>query len=392
MSTKAKFSFDLAPQESINYLKNKGFKLSFDYKELMHEAHHHSFTVAKVMKEDLLLDIHSSLKEAMTNGETFKTWKKKIKPTLKSHGWYGQVEAKDPRTGEVKTIHVGSRRLKTIYNTNMRTAYNVGRAKQMGGLPLSKFWRYNSALLATTRDHHADKHGIIKHRDDPWWLTNYPPNDWNCKCFVTAHSKRSLEKNGWKETKSPIDDIASEDWDYDVKAGSKIGTLKKMNLDNSLTKLKKVSTIKTTEYKGMNDKKLLGIFFTALGAKKGDILTDKIGNILPTDASYFETFSGSSKITKKDRSLYVKEIAHTLKEPDEIILEIETPDGKRKKKSRALKKYFRYFKTIQGAKRAIMIVVVLEADKTVGVTAYFVEGSLEKRREGVLLYGERVQK
>ena len=60
---------------------------------------------------------------------------------------------------------------------------------------------------------------------------------------------------------------------------------------------------------------------------------DKINNAIPADESYFKSFTGVSKITKRDRSLYIKEIAYALKDPDEIILEIEAPsdDGKRKR-------------------------------------------------------------
>ena len=211
-----KFSFNLKPKEAIEYLQDKGFKQSFNYDEIMHEAHHKSFTVAKMMNDDLLKDVHSSLLKAQKDGIGFKEWKKNIKPTLKSKGWYGETDVVNPKTGEVKSIFVGSRRLRTIYETNMRVSHAVGRYKKLSALPLSKYWMYVSMLLPTTRTSHSDRHGTVLPREDTWWNTNYPPNDWNCKCKVRAYSKRDLEKIGIEVAATSPENIASKDWAYHV--------------------------------------------------------------------------------------------------------------------------------------------------------------------------------
>lgn len=211
-----KFSFSLKPKEAIEYLQSKGFKQSFHYDELMHEAHHRSFTIAKMMNNDLLSDVHASLLQAQENGIGFKEWKKNIKPTLKSAGWYGETEVLNPKTGELKTIFVGSRRLRTIYETNMRVSHAVGRYKKLVSLPLSKYWMYVSMLLPNTRPSHADKHETVLPRDDAWWDTNYPPNAWNCKCKVRAYSKRDLDKRGIEVAATSPENIATKDWAYHV--------------------------------------------------------------------------------------------------------------------------------------------------------------------------------
>jgi len=211
-----KLDFKLTPEEIVAYLKSKGFKLTFDYDELLKDAHNKTFTVAKVMREDLLKDIFESLIEAKKSGKNFETWKENIIPTLQKKGWWGEQEIVNPKTGEVKEIIVNSRRLKTIYSTNMRVSYQKYRYKQMMELPLSTYWMYRSALLETTRTSHAELHGTVLPRDHPFWKTNYPPNDWNCKCNVTAHSKRDLKKRGLKVATGDIESIASEDWAYNV--------------------------------------------------------------------------------------------------------------------------------------------------------------------------------
>ena len=211
-----KFSFRLTPKEAIAYLQSKGFKQSFDYDEIMHEAHHRSFTVAKIMRDDLLQDIHHSLTAAKYEGIGFSEWHKNITPTLKRYGWHGETEVLNPKTGEIKTIYVGARRLRTIYQTNMRVSHAVARYRKLKALPFSVYWMYVSALLPTTRTSHAEKHGTVLHRDDPWWDSNYPPNDWNCKCKARAYSKKELDKRGIEiQTQAP-EKIATSDWDYHV--------------------------------------------------------------------------------------------------------------------------------------------------------------------------------
>jgi len=170
----ANFSFDLAPKAAMEYLAAKGQKLTFDYDEMMHEMHHKTFTVAKVTKLDLLADIQESLQKAQAEGIPFEQWKKELKPTLQKAGWWGETSVTNPATGEVRDIYVGSRRLRTIYYTNMRVSQSVGRYREMMELPLSVYWRYVA------------------------WKRNYPPNAWNCRCTVQALSRGQIDKNGWK--------------------------------------------------------------------------------------------------------------------------------------------------------------------------------------------------
>ncbi len=239
-----KFSFNLKPKEAIEYLQDKGFKQSFNYDEIMHESHHRSFTVAKMMNDDLLKNVHGSLVKAQKDGMGFKEWKENIKPTLKSAGWYGETDVVNPETGEVKTIFVGSRRLRTIYETNMRVSHAVGRYKKLAALPLSKYWMYVSMLLPTTRTSHADKHGTVLPRGHTWWDTNYPPNAWNCKCKVRAYSKRDLDKRGIEVAATSPESIATKDWAYHVgkSDASNLKSLRKKKILEMPEELKKKAT------------------------------------------------------------------------------------------------------------------------------------------------------
>jgi len=202
------------PEENVAILRDKGYKLSFFYDEVNYEAHRRAFTVAKMMRMDLLQDMHESLVQAQQSGAGFKEWKKNIIPTLQKKGWWGEQDIVNPETGEVKTINIGSRRLRTIFDTNMRMSREIARCREQKLLVSSVFWRYVSKLLPTTRENHRARHGVTLHRDHPWWKKNRAPNGYGCVCTVTAHSESQIKKRGWKISEEAPDDIFDEGWDH----------------------------------------------------------------------------------------------------------------------------------------------------------------------------------
>lgn len=374
-----KLDFNLSPEEAIEYLKSKGMKLHFNYDELKKDAHHKAFTVAKVTRMDLLNDIHEELLDSMKDGRSFKDFQESIKPKLQKKGWWGITEVVNPRTGEVKTIDVNARRLKTIFETNTRMAYNVAREEAMDALPLSVYRRYVSVLIASTREAHARMHGIIKHKDDVFWKKNSPLNGWSCKCKKTAYSKRQIESKGWKISDDKLADISHEDFAYDIRKGSKLTKLSKIDLDKSLDSLPQATKNKT--YKTLSEAALLTAFYEKLGVNQGDTFIDKVNDPMIIDDSLFTSASGHLKITKKDRHLLMDEMIPTITDPDEIYLEWD------ENASRLVKKMFRYI-TIDGKKRAMVAIFEYEKDKTQGVSLYLIESAkgIETRRIEKLIY------
>ncbi len=214
----------LVPTEAIAYMEGKGLNITYDYDEMMHEAHHRSFTVAKITRTDLLHDMHKAVGEAIKEGVPFETFKKNIKPTLVKKGWYGMQSITNPKTGETKEVYIGSKRLKNILYTNRHVAYTTGRYKQQAGFKTALYLQYQALHHGNRRADHQSKNGVIKHRDDSWWSINYPPNGWGCKCFTTAHSKKELDRKGLKVNNEKLENIAHKDWAYHV--GKTDNTLK----------------------------------------------------------------------------------------------------------------------------------------------------------------------
>lgn len=208
-------SFFKEPTEVAKYLKSKKAQIHFDYDEIMHDAHKKVFTVAKVTNMSLLNDMKASLESAFKNGKSFEAWKEDITPTLKKHGWIGKTKVTDPKTGEIKEIFVGSKRLRNIYNTNMRTAYAKARYQnQMESL--GEYFRYSAVLDQLTRPSHARLHGTTLPKTDPFWNINYPPNGWGCRCKVQVLTKEECKRRGIKplDSSKGLINIAHKDFAY----------------------------------------------------------------------------------------------------------------------------------------------------------------------------------
>ena len=374
------FDFALEPKAAYDYLDGKGYKLSYHYDELAKEAHHLSFTAAKVTRLDLLQDVHQSLLAAQKAGTPFKQWLNDLKPTLKAKGWWGEQDIIDPKTGEVQTVHIGGRRLKHIFDTNRRASYNVGRYKKQRRLTKAEYWRYTSLLLPTSRDSHTQMHGTVLHRDNSFWQTNYPLNGHGCKCKVRAYTLRQVKARKMTITEGTPESIAHPDWAYDVGAGARVGRISKLTLDNSLSVIKPNPALDK-----LTDTQLKNRFYQQLNVEEGGLYIDKVGDPMWIGDELFTAASGHSKLKKRNRHLYVDELAKTIIEPDEIYLELKQLNEKR---SRIVKKMLRYFTTENGKKKALMALFEYQKDKTIGVSVHVIEnqGGVEKRRIQRLVY------
>jgi len=173
------------------------------WSEMWHEDHARAFTVAKVAKLDLLATIRRSLDDMLRNGGTFEQWQAAIRPELEKAGWWGRVDDRT-LTGADHAITVGPRRLRTIYDTNLRMSRAAGRWSRIQELKAERpFLRYTAVMDARTRPEHRVWHGTILHVDDPWWDTHYPPCGWFCRCTVRQLSQRDLDRKGWSVSKVP---------------------------------------------------------------------------------------------------------------------------------------------------------------------------------------------
>ena len=201
------------PAAVVNWFKRKKLKPSFSWVDVWQHEHQTVFTVAKATQLDLLGDIHDAVKTALENGQTLQQFKKQLTPILQKKGWWGRQEVTDPKTGEVIEAQLGSpRRLKIIYDTNLRTARAAGQWDR-----IQKAKRSHPYLLYTLgpslehRPQHAKWNRLLLPVDDLFWDTHYPQNGWGCKCRVRQVSEREYQRlKGTSGTKAPK--IKTNEW------------------------------------------------------------------------------------------------------------------------------------------------------------------------------------
>lgn len=173
------------PREALEFFKQKKLKVGFDYRDVWNDEHDLNFTVAKVTELGVLESIRGSIEKAISDGQPFGQWRKNLRPELERKGWWGPREVLDKDTGEIAVTELGSpRRLRTIYENNMRVAYNAGQWERIQRT--KSVLPYVLRTVGPSVEHrpeHLAWHGTLLPADDPWWLNHPCPGGWGCKCI-----------------------------------------------------------------------------------------------------------------------------------------------------------------------------------------------------------------
>jgi SPP1 gp7 family putative phage head morphogenesis protein len=196
----------LPPKEAIAYFRGKGLKASFAWQDMWQEEHAKAFTVAKAMRSSVLQDIYDAVLKALEDGTTLAAFKAELRPKLEAAGWWGVQKMVDPQTQENKLVQLGSpRRLRTIFDVNMRTAHAAGAWQRIQETKDAlQYLRYQTAGDERVRPEHQAWDGTTLPVDDDWWDVHNPPCDWGCRCTVVQISKGMLAREGGEVTDKPI--------------------------------------------------------------------------------------------------------------------------------------------------------------------------------------------
>ena len=197
------FAAGLPPREAIAYLRAKGYAVSWNWWEVWESAHARAFTVAKAMQRDVLESIRGALDVALAKGQTRREFARELEPRLRALGWWGRQVVVSP-DGGAEVVQLGSpHRLRTIFDSNMRSVYGAARQSQQEVNAESRpFWMYDARNDDRVRPSHAAMDGQVFRHDDPIWQSHYPPNGWNCRCRVRALTAAQVRSRGLRVSDS----------------------------------------------------------------------------------------------------------------------------------------------------------------------------------------------
>ena len=188
----------LVDKAAFGHFKAKKILPGFSHYDVWLYQHSLAFTVAKMMDADMLAEVKDAIEAAQRNGTAFADFKKRLKPYLMAKGWWGEQIMTDPLDGEPKLVQLGStRRLKTIFDTNMRTAFAAGQWQRIqANKKALPYLRYNKSASGHPRDGHKRYYGLVLPVDHDIWKVIFPPNGYGCKCSVSALTARQAEEEG----------------------------------------------------------------------------------------------------------------------------------------------------------------------------------------------------
>ncbi|HYI40002.1 MAG TPA: phage minor head protein [Allosphingosinicella sp.] len=172
--------------ELIRIIERKRPRAIRSWRELGAEEYARAFTAAATAESDIVADLYEGLLGTMREGGGESDFADRMMPVLRDKGWLPQLD--DKALG---------RRVRLIYDTNIRTSQAVGkwraaqRTKQF--LP---YIRYSAVMDSRTRPAHAALHGIIRPVDDPFWAQAYPPCGFQCRCIASQLSRSQAARYG----------------------------------------------------------------------------------------------------------------------------------------------------------------------------------------------------
>lgn len=207
-------NFDMAPEAAIAFFQAKGLKPTFAWQDMLGEEHAKAFTVAKMMDVDLLGQVREAVDKAIAEGRTVRRFREELEPLLRARGWWGNQDVVDPVTGDTVSARLGTpARLRTIFRTNIQSAYAVGHwQKVQQNATVAPFLMYDAVDDHRTRPEHKALDNLVLPVDHRFWKTHYPPNGWNCRCSVIQLTRKQLKDFTGKDGPDAAPRITREDW------------------------------------------------------------------------------------------------------------------------------------------------------------------------------------
>lgn len=343
-------------REQIDFLTQKRGKPTRTWTDAMQGDHDRAFVVAGVTDMAMLDEFQTAVINAAKTYD-IDTFGGEFDRLVAKYGW-------DYKGGR-------NWRVRTIFETNIRTSYMAGRLRQMRDpdvVKLRPYWQYvhaDTRVPENPRPEHVRWSGMALMWNDPWWDVHFPPNDWKCSCGVRTLSRGDLKRLG-KDGPDTAPEIVRKPrllnngetvmlpdgvgygWDYMpgdlwerglvpsalIEEGGQLIHEGRhvVRIDDPeplldlLAKAKPFSAAANDRVRELDTlaeptaEQLVTPFLHAFGASLGQAVlhTDKTGVKIPISDQMFRDRSGAWKIGKRTRGILTPYLAEAIIDPDEI--------------------------------------------------------------------------
>jgi SPP1 gp7 family putative phage head morphogenesis protein len=231
--------------------------------------------------------------------------------------------------------------LQTEYQTAMLTGESAATySRLMAQAETFPYWEYKTVGDNKVRPEHQALEGLILPFNDPIWKVLFPPNGWNCRCYIVPRMKHEVkdvdfaemrqrvadyyqteefkksDAQGWGVNRAVTGEVFSANQQYVTKFPGKasksleeIGAAQ-YNLP-SYSNAKKVATEELPKYEGTAQE-----FFDKLEiAENKPVVRDYNNRPIVVTAKGFKTHSTGKRAYRVE---YLNGMLETLKKPDEV--------------------------------------------------------------------------
>ena len=162
--------------DALRYAREKRVVLPEEFYLLDLNARQYATTVSKLASLDQIRTVINLSNKAIEDGSTFQDFQKAVKEA---------------------GIELSPHHLDNIFRTNIQNAYAHGIwTQQQENKANRPYLRYSSLSDSRVRPSHLDLNNIIRHIDDSFWYTHYPPNGFRCRCAVDALTESQAKREG----------------------------------------------------------------------------------------------------------------------------------------------------------------------------------------------------
>lgn len=326
-----------------DFLRHKVSLPTKAWTETLHRAHDRAFVVAGADSVNLVEDLRGAIDKAIHDGGGLKGFRQDFDQIVARHGWQ----------------YKGGRnwRTRVIYETNLRTAHQAGRLKQMRDPDVVRarpYWRYIHAETRAPKKPRAEHEawdGMVLRHDDPIWDRIYPANGWRCSCGVVTLSSAGLKRLGkdgpdrapklkMRKVKDPTTGETVEvpegidfGWDYQPGDTWERGLVPRewqkpldlaepelpLPVSPSLDEIgRPFASPKLPD--GKDPEFYVDRFLQRFGASinNGAMYRDRAGQAILISDQLFRNAAGRWKVLKHSRSEQMERLAESIFDPDEI--------------------------------------------------------------------------
>jgi SPP1 gp7 family putative phage head morphogenesis protein len=393
----------IEPKDAIAAFERKHLLLpSFRWEDVYAQEHTRGVAVAGVMKWDVLQAFADEIALTIADGGDLRAFSRRVQAVLEKKGMWGDVEIKDPITGEQRTTKFDKKRLELIFDVNTRQAYSTGRWKRIeANKARQPFVMYRTMDDGRVRLLHSQWHGLVLPVESPFWDAHYPPNGWRCRCTAFAVSEKDIARfaaTGMKIKREAPSVMLREyvnkrtgsieyvpegiDPGFEYNPGKRLflglskkevqaGVLRDLPAPtNGLTPMLRMPAPRPVADSmlmeaGLPEAHYLQAFFDAF--KNEPEFADVMGDVLLITDELFKDKRGTSKAMRRSREQYTRLVALAIQQPDEIWMLMADKDGRPLPVLR--KRYIARF-NIVGQTKPIIAVYEEGQDGWQGITGY----------------------